>query len=254
MEPLIQATERQAQSVLARYPSVPLRIIGHSMGGIIWVETLMRHPNWWPRVHSFVLIGSPVGGAHLARMIDPLGIGIGIARDLGINRRAMAERIAAVVPTLVITSDVWNGFDGTVAVESTKLAGATIVLLPGLIHKATRNHPYVVEIIRNFWHAPTCAPPPPPDLATRIIRRIQAIPGMTDTHRWHFQRAIPHISWANGMTIRLWSSPLRTLFVFVASASEQCLYSGSVGWLHRHLVYEALAGIRRDESGSILFQ
>lgn len=254
MEPLIQQTERYAQNVLNRYPFVPLRIIGHSMGGLIWVETLMRHPDWWSRVHSLVLIGSPVGGSHLARMIDPLGIGIGIACDLGINRRAMAERIAAVVPTLVIASDVWNGFDGTVATESTKLAGATIVSLPGLIHKATRNHPYIVKIIRDFWHAPTCAPPPPLDLATRLIRRIQAIPSMTDTHRWYFQHAIPHLSFTDGTTIRLWSSPLRTLFVFVVSASEQCLYSGSVGWLHRHLVSEALAGIRRDEQSSIRTQ
>ncbi|MEO0948515.1 MAG: lysophospholipase, partial [Cyanobacteria bacterium J06641_5] len=40
LEPLIQAVERYAAEEAARAPELPWRIIGHSMGGLIWLEVL----------------------------------------------------------------------------------------------------------------------------------------------------------------------------------------------------------------------
>jgi pimeloyl-ACP methyl ester carboxylesterase len=109
IEPLIERAERRAADLLDAYPHSPMRIIGHSMGGLIWLEILHRNRAWWSRTESVVLFGSPVGGADLARIADPLGCGVGIARDLGISRRPMAEAIAAAVPMLVIAGDLDGG-------------------------------------------------------------------------------------------------------------------------------------------------
>lgn len=81
IEPLVQVVERIATEAIATYPNTRIKIIGHSMGGLIWIEVLRRHPEWWSQLHSLVLIASPVGGADLARIFDPLGLGIGMARD-----------------------------------------------------------------------------------------------------------------------------------------------------------------------------
>jgi pimeloyl-ACP methyl ester carboxylesterase len=118
IEPLLAQVERRAAQLLAEYPRASMRIIGHSMGGLIWIELLHQHPEWWPRTHSLVLLGSPIGGADLARIADPFGWGIGIARDLGINRRAIAERVATHVPTLVVAGDLDGGSDGVVTSDA----------------------------------------------------------------------------------------------------------------------------------------
>ncbi|MEO0377730.1 MAG: alpha/beta hydrolase, partial [Cyanobacteria bacterium P01_A01_bin.17] len=93
--PLIDRVDAIATQTHAQHPHAPMRIIGHSMGGLIWLEVLHRHPEWWPQVESLVLVGSPVGGADLARMIDPFGWGIGVARDLGKSRRGIGVAIAS---------------------------------------------------------------------------------------------------------------------------------------------------------------
>ena len=59
IEPLIQHVEQTAMEALQHYPDHPWRIIGHSMGGLIWVDVLHRHPDWWSRIHSLCLVGSP---------------------------------------------------------------------------------------------------------------------------------------------------------------------------------------------------
>ncbi|PZV07581.1 MAG: lysophospholipase, partial [Leptolyngbya sp.] len=38
MAPLIDQVDALATATLARQPSLPLRIVGHSMGGLIWLE------------------------------------------------------------------------------------------------------------------------------------------------------------------------------------------------------------------------
>ncbi|MDX2239175.1 MAG: alpha/beta hydrolase [Leptolyngbyaceae cyanobacterium bins.302] len=247
IEPLIQAVEASVANMIAQYPAVPIRAIGHSMGGLIWLEVLARHPEWWEQMESLVLVGSPVGGADLARAFDPLSLGLGIARDLGTNRREIAEAIAAKVPTLVIAGDVDNGSDGTVVIQCTKIFGAEFVRLPGLDHVALKNHPLVAETIQQFWAATSDldqSNKQPDPFSYALIKKLQAVDGMTDGHERDFARAEVFHSFANGISIRTWKNLMGIDHVFVACAEGTCLYSGFVGWLHTEHLQHTLNGLR----------
>jgi pimeloyl-ACP methyl ester carboxylesterase len=248
IEPLIQTVEQIAATTLASYPAVPWRVVGHSMGGLIWLEVLQRHPAWWRSVESLVLIASPIGGADLGRIIDPFGWGIGIARDLGKNRRAIAEAIAATIPTLIIAGDVDTGSDGTIPIGSTRFRHARFVCLPGVRHAALRNHPSVVREILKFWNQsdrsviPTLQTEP----SDRLIWRLQEVPGITDGHPRDFQRSRVVLTLEDGTTLRIWRNPLGVDHVFVGSSSGQCLYSGFVGWMHTKELHQALQTIQQE--------
>ncbi|NEO31501.1 MAG: alpha/beta hydrolase [Symploca sp. SIO3C6] len=246
IEPLIEQVEQKAIETIAAYPNTPMRIIGHSMGGLIWLEILSRHPEWHPKVESLVLIASPVGGADLARIIDPLGIGIGIARDLGKNRRQIAQSIAKNIPTLAIAGDQDQGSDGTITLEATKFEGAKLVVLPSLRHPELKNHCQVATNIINFWANPVITAPPPIDFAYKLIERLRLVPGMTDAHQRDFHRAKTYLRFDNGLTIRTWKHPLQMEHVFVANGKEQCLYSGFVGWMHFRELHQVLEEITRE--------
>lgn len=251
IEPLIQTVEELVISTSLRHPQVPIRIIGHSLGGLIWLEVLNRHPEWFDNVNSLVLVGSPVGGADLARILDPLGIGLGMARDLGMNRRALAEAIAAHISTLVIAGDIDGGSDGTIPVESTKVFGAEFVLLPGVSHAALKQHPAVAVAIQKFW---LLGPKQTPliDLTQILIRRLQQVPGMTDGHYRDFQRAKVFLTFEDGVTLRLWKDPVGIPHVFVACPQGRCLYSGFVGWLHVKELDQELSSIQREREAQLI--
>ncbi len=242
---LIQTVENVVSENLARHPNVPIRIIGHSMGGLIWLEVLNRHPEWWSLIDSLVLVASSIGGAHLARMFDPLGLGIGIAKDLGINRRAIAEKVAATIPSLVIAGDINGGSDGTITVGSTRFRFAQFVYLPGLSHEVLRNHPSVATAIRRFWEKRE----PLPDFDSEIdalIQQLQVIPGMTDAHQRDFYRAAIFLEHRSGATIRTWKNPLGVDHVFVVCPKGQCLYGGFVGWAHSQALRRVLETMQKD--------
>ncbi|HEY9764225.1 MAG TPA: lysophospholipase [Trichocoleus sp.] len=243
--PLIDTVERTAIATLGQYPDVPLRILGHSMGGLIWLEILERHPEWWSRVHSLVLVASPVGGADLGRLLDPLAVGIGIAADLGRSRCAIAEKIAAQIPTLVIAGDINGGSDGTVMVECTKFPHAQFVCLPGLSHPVLRNHPSVASIIDEFWTDTNLGE----TLVTHpIIQRLRAIPWMTDGHPRDFGKAKPFITLQDGSTVRTWRNPFGIFHIYVADPEERCRYSGFIGWIHEADLWQALQEIKAKAS------
>ena len=244
--PLIEKVERIASQTIDRYPEIPIRILGHSMGGVIWLEVLHRNPQWWSKVHSFVLLGSPVGGSDVARIIDPLGLGIGIARDLGKNRRHLAEKIAQNIPTLMIASNLDAGSDGLVTLETTKFSYCQFVCLQRIAHAALRYHPRVVPIIQNFWVNPTLGTPPESNLANRLIDRLRSLPGMTDGHWRDFTSSQPYLNLPEGITIRTWKNPLGVDHVFVADKNDQCLYAGYVGWLHAQLLRQTLTEIKQE--------
>ena len=244
IEPLVQKVERVAVEAIAQYPNTPIRIVGHSMGGLIWLEVLSRHPEWWSKIDSLVLIASPVGGADLARIFDPLGMGIGIARDLGINRRQMAEAIAEVIPTLVIAGDIDQGSDGTIIVEATKFSHAKFICLPSLAHAALKNHFSLVEIIRDFWVNPERAVSAS-DLSTTLVQNLRLVPGMTDAHWRDFHRAKAYLSFKDGSAIHTWKNPWQVDHVFVANG-DQCLYGGFVGWVHAEDLRKALEDIKQQ--------
>ncbi|NJL47648.1 MAG: lysophospholipase [Leptolyngbyaceae cyanobacterium SM2_5_2] len=235
--PLIDNLDRLATAALANHPEAPLRIIGHSMGGLIWLEVLNRHPDWWPRVHSLVLVASPVGGADLGRIIDPLKVGIGIAADLGQDRRPLACRIAASINTLSLAGDVDGGSDGTITIETAKVPSAQFLTMEGLDHAAMRHHPLVIETIRRFWAGENLSEP----LTLHpVIEQLRAIPGMTDAHPRDIKWSTPFVTLPDGATVRTWQHPLGIDHVFVVSERGDCLYSGFVGWLNRENLWQAL--------------
>jgi pimeloyl-ACP methyl ester carboxylesterase len=245
--PLIEAAEKIALQTLDRYPNRPLRIVGHSMGGLIWLELLHRHPEWWNRVHSLVLVASPVGGSDLSRLIDPIGLGVGIAADLGKTRCAIAEPIAAQIPTLIIAGDLDGGSDGTVPVACTQFANAQFLCLPGLSHAAMRNHPAVASVIQEFWADTSQGEPL---VIIPVINRLRAIEWVTDSHPRDFAKAKPLITLKDGSTLRTWRSPLGILHVYVAAPDGQCLYSGFIGWLHEKDLLQALDAIKAEEGSA----
>lgn len=241
ISPLIEAKAKIALEQIAAYPDLPLRIVGHSMGGLIWLEILNRHPELWERVHSLVLVASPVGGADLGRLIDPISLGIGIAADLGMNRKPIAEKIAAAIPTLVIAGDIDGGSDGTVPVECTKFANARFVCLSDLSHPVLRNHPAVAAVIRDFWEDNAIGESIVYD---DVVRLLHQVPGMTDGHWRNFDKAEVAMQLEDGSTIRTWQNWMGIDHVFVASPEGTCLYAGFVGWLHAQDLCLALDEIK----------
>lgn len=249
IDSLIETVDQVAIATLAQYPDTPIHVVATSLGGIIWIEVLHRHPEWWAQVQSFILLGAPVGGAHLAKIADPFGWGIGIARDLGMNRRVLAEKIAKVVPTLIIAGDTDNGSDGTVTIASTKFKYAHFVCLDGVSHPALKNHPAVIAAIHAFWSEPR---QPLDDqegcLTDLLIQSLRKVPGMTDAHPRDFTKAGLWFTFRDGTSLRTWKNPIGVDHVFIANPQGQCLYGGYVGWIHCNGLAETLAGIRRELS------
>ncbi len=253
IEPLIDIVDRAAIAAIQQYPHLPLRIIATSMGGIIWLEVLKRHPEWWAQVHSLILLGSPIGGADLARMVDPLGWGIGAAKGLGTNRRALAETIAAVIPTLIVAGDVDGGSDRTVTLEATKFCHAHFVCISGVNHPALRHHPTVAAAIRAFWAEPRSPLPAPADsLGTTLRQRLYAVEGMTDGHRRDFHRAQTWLLYPDGTNIRRWKNLFGVDHVFIGDPQGNCVYSGFVGWMHSPGLTRALAAMQQEFKGQLV--
>jgi pimeloyl-ACP methyl ester carboxylesterase len=248
IDSLIETVDQTATATSAQHPKTPIHIVATSLGGIVWIEVLHRHPEWWARVQTFILLGSPVGGAHLAKIADPFGWGIGIAKDLGMNRRVLAEKIAKVIPTLIIAGDIDNGSDGTVTIESTKFRHAYFVRLDGVSHPALRNHPAVTSAIQSFWAKPR---QPLPDtqegcFTDLLIQSLRKVPGMTDAHPCDFAKAGLWFTFKDGTSLRTWKNPVGVDHVFIANPQGQCIYGGYVGWIHCQGLADTLATMRRE--------
>ena len=244
IEPLIRQLEKIVLETINQYPDLSLKMMGHSMGGLICVELLHRHPELWHRVDSLVVIGSPMGGSYIARMIDPLGIGIGMARDLGKNRREIATKIAQNIPTLAIAGDLGSGTDGLVTVENTKFAHSKFICVPGGAHAALKWNWQLIPIIKEFWLNPQISDAPEDNLATRIIQRLQKVPGMTDAHFRNFERSQIQLIFPEGIQMRTWKNPAGVDHVFVADSMGKCLYGGYVGWLHASQLHQTLSELK----------
>ncbi|WP_017303435.1 alpha/beta fold hydrolase [Spirulina subsalsa] len=251
LEPLIAQVESQVTTTLEQYPTTPLRVIGHSMGGIIWLELLNRHPGWCSHLHSLILLASPIGGADAARIIDPLGLGIGIARDLGINRRALAEKIAQQIPTLVIAGDIDQGSDGTILVASTQFDHSQFICVE-LPHPQLNAHPDLIPLIQTFWQNPVISPPPPPSLARTLIQHLRQVEGITDAHPRNFARSQKIADLGDGLELRGWKNVVGVNHVFLGDKQGQCLYGGFVGWKDALGLDQCIEGIVR-EFGSLEF-
>lgn len=245
IKPLVRKLEQLANQVIEKYPETPLKIIGHSMGGLMWLEVLDRNPQWWHKVHSLILLGSPVGGSNLARIIDPLGIGIGTAKCLGKDRRAIAAKIARQIPTLSVASDINQGTDGLVTVENTKFDYANWVLVPNIPHSAMRYHPQMIPAIEQFWLKPQLGSPPNNDPVSNTIQRLRSVSGMTDTDYRNFKQSSIVASWSDGTTLHTWNNSLGVNHVYVGRF-QRCIYAGYVGLIHAYSLRRAIADIVKE--------
>ena len=241
IEPLICKLEQVAEQAFRQYPNLPARIIATSLGGVIWVEVLSRHPEWWKRFESLVLLGSPIGGADLARIVDPFAWGIGMAKYLGQSRRVLAEQITAKIPTLIVAGNITGGGDGTVPIESTKLKYAHFICLDGVSHPGLRTHPAVVKVIQEFWSQPRKPLPRLEDnLISKLIDHLRSVPGITDASERDFPRAIIKFSFPDGTSIRTWTNLLGVNHVFIANKHGKCEYAAFVGWIHSTGLQQAI--------------
>ena len=250
LKPLVLQLEEIAAVEIAAHPQTPIEIVGHSMGGLMWLEVLRRNPQWWKRIRSLILLGSPVGGSNIARAIDPFGFGIGTAADLGKNRRPLAEQIARQIPTLSVASDTGMGTDGLVTVENTKFDFANWLLISGIPHSAMRYRTEMIPILQNFWVKPTLGLPPTADLKTQLICRLRNIKGMTDTDYRDFERSQTAVRLPEGLTLQTWTNPFGAKHIYLAQ-QQQCLYAGYVGLIHLRGLNQAIAQI---EQTAISFQ
>jgi pimeloyl-ACP methyl ester carboxylesterase len=235
--PLIAKVEQQAKQALEKFPERPWRIIAHSMGGLIWLEVLSRQQQWWERVHSFVLIGSPVAGSDLARLFDPLQLFPLIARDLAKNRRDLAEKVAAHIPTLSITSDVGNNSDGMVPISCSQFADAQFQFLTGIPHAALKNHPQVMQAILQFWQSPAIASPLD-GYAVEIVRQLQA-QDFTEIATGSFAKAQLVKAYPDQAKLWQWTNILGVEHIFVSvpdgvGHGDRCIYGCYVSWRDRY--------------------
>lgn len=245
IELLVKQIEEIATAAIKNDPDVPIKIIGHSMGGLMWLEVLSRNPQWWDRVHSFILLGSPVGGSNMARIIDPLGFGIGSAADLGKNRRQLAEKIAQQIPTYSVASDIGMGTDGLVTVENTKFDYSNWQLVSGIAHSAMRYHPDMIRIMQNFWANPQLGLPPEATLTNQLINCLRSVPGMTDTDYRDFGRSqiVAHLP--DDLTLHTWNNSLGLDHVYLAR-QQRCLYAGYVGLIHIWGLRQIISRIKKS--------
>jgi hypothetical protein len=237
--PLIKQVEEVAQSQLKAYPRLPWRIVGHSMGGLIWLELLHRYPEWHDRVESLVLLGSPVGGAELGRMLDPLNLAIG--SDLAVNRRPIAEAIAQKIPTLSIAGDIDGGSDGVVTVGSTQFNYAQCQNLPNIFHPDLRFDARVITAIHNFWSAPFISQIDR-DLQQQLIDYLRSIPSIIDGHYRDFDRAKVVYQFNQDLILKQWRNPLGFSHVYLGK-QNQCLFAGYVSWLDRQKLARSIGQI-----------
>ena len=246
IEPLIEIAERAAAQALDEHPQARIRAVGHSMGGLIWIELLTRHPEWLARTDRLALVGCPVGGAELAGFLDPLGLTIG--RDLRVDRRAKAEAIAAIVPTITIVGDLFGPHDGTVSHESARLHHARFVLTPSASHAALRHSPVVTRLVRSFFEQPT---PPATDLDD-LVARVQAVPGILPADPLLLRLARVTLLLADGSTIRTLDAVPGVELVFITDGAGRCVYAGAAPWSSRAALHQALDTVREHHRAATL--
>jgi len=208
---------------------------------------LDRHPEWWTRVDGVVLIGSPIGGVDLARLADPLDLAIG--RDLKVDRRPLATRLATRVPLLSIAGKSDASGDGTVRVAEATAPGVRTVVVPGVHHRALRSSRVVILLCREFFRR---VDPPAPPLGD-LVSRLRAIPGMTDSRsRSIFQPPLA-LLFRGGAALLAGRTLLGIDEVAFFAPDGTPRYAGYVGWDNAHHLRHGLAALRRDYADALLW-
>ncbi|BBA79163.1 hypothetical protein RGRSB_0600 [cyanobacterium endosymbiont of Rhopalodia gibberula] len=243
-EDILELIEQKVVEVLDSYPDIPWRIIGYSLGGLLWLDFLDQHPELWSKINSIVLIGCPINGVQSFGILKPSETKI--AKYLLKSRQAVTEKIAQSIPTLSIAGDLGDKSDGTIRIETTQVAFGEFTCLPNLSHAKLKTSPQVVEVIQKFWDFLPIQVIPKKDFAIILIERLQAVPGMTYTQNRDFERSQVYLLFQDGKSIRIWKNSLNILYVFLANKNKECLYSGCVCWVHAQELQNSLEAIHQD--------
>jgi hypothetical protein len=150
-----------------------------------------------------------------------------MARDLGTNRRSIAEAIASKIPVLSVVGDIGNNTDGTVPVGCSQFAQATFVRLDGIRHAPLKNHLRVATAVRQFWENPLIAPIQT-DSASLLIAKLRSL-NLTETDNQNFAKAKLIYTGSDDTKLWVWTNALQVMHVFV-SVGNLCVYSAYAGW------------------------
>ena len=130
----LEENVRELHAFLDTIPGNSLHVVGHSLGGLLALHTLLRHPD--PRPGRVVCLGSPLRGSSAARALAGLPFGEDILgatmrdavlsggladysgpRDVGVIAGTLGMGLGAIIENLPSPND------GTVAVVETQLPG-----------------------------------------------------------------------------------------------------------------------------------
>lgn len=139
----------------------PTHLVGHSLGGLVALETLRRYPDL--PVPRLVCLGSPLRGSTVAQTLAGRGWGGLLGRSEALLEAGCAPwsgqtrvgMIAGDVPHGVgrLLGAVGADSDGTVALAETRLPGlADHVVLP-LTHTGLAFSPQAARLVARFLHA-----------------------------------------------------------------------------------------------------
>jgi pimeloyl-ACP methyl ester carboxylesterase len=249
-DPLVDLVEAEAASFFDQFPDATARIIGHSMGGLIWLTILDRHPEWRERVAALALIGCPVRGADLAGLVDRQGWTIG--RDLAVDRSAAASRVAAAVPTISVAGDLILASDGAITCRSARVDGARFVCLPRESHPGLIKSDRVVRLVRAYLQDPF----PPDTDPLPIVDRLRAVPGMVDLAvgtpaASAAAGAAVALLFRDGANVRLRHPAFGNVQVAVADGEGHLVWAGATGRPHVRALRHAFEAIERDSAVSV---
>jgi len=139
----------------------PVHLVGHSLGGVVVLETLEREGELPPG--RIVLLGSPVQGSRTARSIAAWSVGPQLLGGLAVAELARARdrrwSLPREIGTIAGSRSVGLGRmfaalplpnDGTVCVDETRLPGATAHLVQDVSHTGMLLSTAVVDSIASF--------------------------------------------------------------------------------------------------------
>lgn len=151
--------ERLAGFVRRTYGAQPVHFVGHSLGGVLVLETLNRHPGI--PVASAVLVGAPVRGSLSGRRLAARAFGrwlLGASEPLWAERPARWRRdtpLGVIAGTFTLglgraLGPLAGPNDGVVCASETAVEGMTERVLVPLEHSALIFSRRVARLIERF--------------------------------------------------------------------------------------------------------
>jgi len=157
--PLDANVERLARFAHETLGGRPAHFIGHSLGGVLILDTLNRHPEI--AVSSAVLLGAPARGSFTGRRLGLAGVGRWMMGGSGILWNERVAKWQRAAPLGVIAGTVPAGLglalgrlpgpnDGVVCVSETAVEGMAAQALVPLGHSVLIVSGRVAKMVERF--------------------------------------------------------------------------------------------------------